>query len=321
MCDINQNKALMGLCDFSIDEYLDKLLIDKTTGKNIIFATDDYLAEYGYDKHTEMTSLIIHGMDEYAIQPRVMKSQQEQAHRTKVKAEVFTPVWICNRMNNHCDEEWFGRKDVFNTEIDTDDGKHTWYVTDGKIVFSEDKTWQDYVYSKRLEITCGEAPYIVSRYDAATGDLIPLKQRIGIFDRKMRIVNENTSTEEEWLEWAYKALQSCYGYEFQGDSLLIARINVLLSFVEYLEDRWGRKPVKKEICKVCNIIAWNLWQMDGLTGLLPFRTLKVEQTNMFDFAMGDSMVEPVDDTPCECRVFDWRGNKSLTFNSIKRSNI
>ena len=320
MCDINKNETLMGLCDFSVDEYLEKLLLDKTTGKNIIFATDDYLEDYGYDKHTEMTSMVICGMDESAIQPRVKKSQQEQALRTKSKAEVFTPVWICNRMNNHCDEEWFGRKDVFNTESDTDDGKHTWSVTDGKIVFSEDKTWQDYVYSKRLEITCGEAPYIVSRYDAATGDMIPLHERIGIFDRKMRIVNENTSTEEEWLEWAYKALQSCYGYEFQGDSLLIARINVLLSFVEYMEDRWGRKPVKKEICKVCNIIAWNFWQMDGLTGLLPFRTLKVEQTSIFDFELGDSMVEPVDDTPCECRVFDWRGNKSLTFNSIKHSH-
>ena len=320
MCDITKNETLMGLCDFSVDEFLEKLLLDKTTGKNIIFATDDYLEDYGYDKHTEMTSIVIRGMDESAIQPRVKKSQQEQAERTKKKAEVFTPAWICNRMNNHCDEEWFGRKDVFNTEQDTEDGKHVWIVSGEKVAFPEGKDWKDYVYSKRLEITCGEAPYIVSRYDAATGELIPLNQRIGIFDRKLRIVNENTSTEEEWLEWAYKALQSCYGYEFQGDSLLIARINVLLSFVEYLDNRWGRKPVKKEICRVCNIIAWNLWQMDGLTGLLPFRTQKVEQTSIFDFEMGDSMVEPVDDTPCECRVFDWRGNKSLTFNSIKHSH-
>lgn len=100
--------------------------------------------------------------------------------------------------------------------------------------------------------------------------------------------------------------------------IIWSRINVLLSFVEYMEDRWKRQPAKKDICKACNIIAWNLWQMDGLTGLLPFRTLKVEETNMFDLGFDDT--EPVDDTPCECRVYDWRGNKSLTFNSIKRGN-
>ena len=319
MCDINKNEMLMGIADFSVDEYLEKLLVDKTTGKNIIFATDDYV-EYRYDKRAEMTVDAIRGMDADAIQPRVKKSQQEQAERTKKKAEVFTPAWICNRMNNHCDEEWFGRKEVFNREYDTEDGQHKWAVSEGKITFTAGLDWKKYVDSKRLEITCGEAPYIVSRYDAASGKSISLPYRIGIFDRKMRVVNENTDTEEEWLEWAYKALQACYGYEFQGDNLLIARINVLLSFVEYMQDRWHRVPSKKEVCKICNIIAWNLWQMDGLTGLIPFRSLKAEQNSLFDFAMGNEMDEQIDDTPCECRIYDWRANKSLLFNSIKHSS-
>ena len=319
MCDINKNEMLMGIANFSVDEYLEKLLVDKTTGKNIIFATDAY-ANYGYDKETEMTAIAIRGMDVNAIQPRVKKSLQEQAERTKKKAEVFTPAWICNRMNNHCDEEWFGRKNVFNIEQDTDDGKHSWTVTDGKIEFSDADGWQKYVHSKRLEITCGEAPYIVSRYDASTGEAIPLHERIGILDRKMRIVNENTNTKEEWLEWTYNAFQATYGYEFQGDNLLIARINVLLSFVEYMQDRWRCMPSKKEICKVCNIIAWNLWQMDGLTGLIPFRTEKVEQNNLFDFVMDESASESEDIVPCRCRIYDWKANKSLEFNSIKNSN-
>ncbi len=317
MCDINNNELLMGLSDFPIDGYLSNLLVDKTTGKNIIFATDDY-SDYGYDKYAEMTEIAIRGMDADAIQPRIKKSLEEQARRTKVKAEVFTPAWICNRMNNHCDEEWFGRKDVFNKEYDSEDGQHKWESSDGKIAFPDGLDWKQYVYSKRLEITCGEAPYIVSRYDAATGEIIPLAFRIGIFDRKMRVVNENTDTEEEWLEWAYKALQATYGYEFQGDNLLIARINVLLSFAEYMQSRWHRLPSKKEICKVCNIIAWNLWQMDGLTGLVPFRTEKVEQNSLFDFVVDEP--EPVDETPCRCRIYDWRGNKSLEFNSIKHGN-
>lgn len=319
MCDINKNEMLMGISDFSIDEYLEKLLVDKTTGKNIIFATDAY-ASYDYDKEAEMTAIAIRDMDANAIQPRVKKSLQEQAERTKKKAEVFTPAWICNRMNNHCDEEWFGRKDMFNKEYDTEDGQHKWAVSEGNIEFTTALDWQKYVDSKRLEITCGEAPYIVSRYDASTGETIALHDRIGILDRKMRVVNENTNTEEEWLEWAYRALQATYGYEFQGDNLLIARINVLLSFVEYMQDRWGRMPVKKEICKVCNIIVWNLWQMDGLTGLVPFRTEKVEQNNLFDFVMDESASESEDIVPCRCRIYDWKANKSLEFNSIKNSN-
>ena len=42
----------------------------------------------------------------------------------------------------------------------------------------------------------------------------------------------------EWLKWALRAFQSVYGYEYQGDNLLIARINILMTFVEYLDYRW-----------------------------------------------------------------------------------
>ena len=45
--------------------------------------------------------------------------------------------------------------------------------------------------SKRLEITCGEAPYIASRYDTVSGEPIEIKRRIGILDRKLRVVTEN----------------------------------------------------------------------------------------------------------------------------------
>lgn len=63
--------------------------------------------------------------------PRVLKDKQLQADRTKDKAEVFTPSWVCNAQNNLIDEAWFGRKDVFNTEILKEDGAHTWIPTEG----------------------------------------------------------------------------------------------------------------------------------------------------------------------------------------------
>lgn len=168
-------------------------------------------------------------------------------------------------MNNHCDTEWFGHEDVFNIEQE-----HEWVPTEEKIEFPEGETWKDYVDSKRLEITCGEAPYLVSRYDAATGEVISIQKRIGILDRKLRIVNENTQTRKTWQQWVYRAFESVYGYEYQGDNLLIARINLLETFCEYLRDRWRVEPTYPELKRIARIISWNIWQMDGIHGVVPF---------------------------------------------------
>ena len=54
-----------------------------------------------------------------------------------------------------------------------------------------------YVISKRIEITCGEAPYLVSRYDTVTGKKIDVVDRVGLLDRKLRVINENTETLDE----------------------------------------------------------------------------------------------------------------------------
>ena len=215
-------------------------------------------------------------------------------------------------MNNHCDEEWFGRAEVFNREVE-----HTWVINTEKIEFEKPKDWQKYVDSKRLEITCGEAPYIVSRYDTTTAEIIPVKERIGILDRKLRVVNENTDNEKEWLKWCMRAFQSVYGYEFQGDNLLIARINLLMTFVEYMNDRWGHNPDDEELKKISNIIVWNLWQMDGITGTIPFGRPKEEyhQFTIFDFAVG---INDTEQEEVNCKIFDWRSNESLTYNSMKK---
>ena len=289
---------------------LSALLKDKTTKKNIILATDAYTS-FDLDEKTQITEELLMGFGALAIQPRVTKSFEEQSERTRKKAEVFTPSWICNKMNNHCDAEWFGREGVFNTEQE-----HTWVVNPDKVKFAESKDWQKYVDSKRLEITCGEAPYIVSRYDTTTGEIIPVSNRIGILDRKLRVVGENTDDEKEWLKWAYRAFQSVYGYEFQGDNLLIARINLLITFVDYMQDKWDRVPTDAALKKITNIIVWNLWQMDGITGTVPYGKPQDEyyQMTFFDFTQGinDAEKEEVD-----CRIYDWRSNESLTYRSIK----
>lgn len=311
---VDMQKNLIELDGFPVKRVLNALLKDKTTKRNIIFATDSYAEkgdEYAFTRQMTTTNLL--GLKIMDIQPRILKSQEEQQNRTKKNAEVFTPSWLCNQMNNVLDEEWFGRRDVFNIEKDND-----WEAVEEKITFPDGKFWQDYIYSTRLEITCGEAPFLVSRYDASTGILIvPPKHRIGLLDRKMRVVDENTTTEEEWLEWAYKAYQSCYGYEYQGDSLLIARINFLLTFCDYYEERWGDVPSDSILKKVVNIIIWNLWQMDGLKGTVPYysTTDEVEQASLF--APCNTTDEAQENVTLPCRIYDWRANRSQEFNSLK----
>ena len=235
-------EKLIDISSYPVVNVLDLLLQDKSTEKNIIWATDTY-EEFG-EEFTDQAQMNANELLRRSdiIRPRIQKSLEEQAQRTRKKAEVFTPVWLCNSMNNHCDTDWFGRTGVFNTE----NADHTWTVTEGMIEFPKRKKWQHYVDSRRLEITCGEAPYLVSRYDVSTGELIvPTIQRIGMLDRKLRIVNENTDTYDDWMKWTIRAFEASYGYEYQGDNVLIARINLLLTFTEYYEERWGRLPNDK----------------------------------------------------------------------------
>lgn len=121
----------------------------------------------------------------------------------------------------------------------------------------------------RLEITCGEAPYLISRYDTITGNTIPVQDRIGLLDRKLRIVSENTDTAAEWYEWATKAYQSIYAFEWQGDNLLLARENALYTFCDHHSARFGTAPTEEQLLQIAEIISWNFWQMDGLKGVIP----------------------------------------------------
>ena len=295
---------------------LDLLLKDKSTKKNIIWATDTYdgLGNGFTDKEQISRSLLLQYAD--IIKPRIQKSQEAQQERTRKKAEVFTPAWLCNLMNNYCDEEWFGRKDVFNAENDD----HTWMVIEEPIEFPKRKTWKHYVDSRRLEITCGEAPYLVSRYDVSTGELIvPPKRRIGLLDRKLRIVNENVRDYDEWVKWVIRAFEASYGYEYQGDNLLVARINLLLTFIDYYQERWDKEPDEKLLRTVTNKIVWNIWQMDGLKDTVPLGKPYEEFRQMTLFDMHSEMTDMADEEPeaIPCKIYNWRRDSFILFNKLK----
>ena len=297
---------LVSFHEYPIKNVLDILLKERTTNKNIVFAKNDYI-DKDINAKTQITIDLLKKSSKIKIEPRVQKSVERQENRTKKNAEVFTPSWICNKMNNHCDSEWFGREDVFNTE----EGQQ-WRIIESKIVFPKEKTWKDYVKSKRLEITCGEAPYIVSRYDTSTGKVIPIQDRIGILDRKLRIINEHTKTEKTWFEWAKKAYQSVYGYEFQGDNLLIARVNLLNTFVEYCKDRWDRTPTDKELRTISDIISWNFWQMDGINGNTPCGIPQEDANQINILDLYDTVPKEIN-----CKIFDWDAKEIISYKSLK----
>ena len=201
------------------------------------------------------------------------------------------------------DEAWFGKKDIFNEET-----IESWKTTDSKIIFPEDKSWQKYVQLLRMEITCGEAPYLVSRYDTVTGKIIKVKERIGLLDRKLRVINENIEFEnkKDWLKWVEKAFKSIYGFEYQGDNLLLARENLMYTFIEYYVQRFNEQPEDKEIKKIATIISWNIWQMDGLEYSVPHCSKEALycQLSLFDDYINQNENEKI-----YCKIKDWTKSK------------
>ena len=336
--DISENQLLVSYGE----KVCMNLLKDHTTQQNIYWATDSYAdlgeeftfyAPITLDKITSYISDegVVATKEQYdaivkqtpearlryqeMIRPRAVKSKQEQTQRAKDKAEVFTPAWICNAQNNLIDEAWFGRKEGLFNAPDPND-PHKWINNEEKILFPEGKTWQDYVADMRLEITCGEAPYLCNRYDAVTGEYNQdVKYRIGMLDRKLRIVSENTQDSKEWILWAKVALRSTYGFEWQGDNLLLAREALFFTFEEHYIAHFGEKKFNQNKMRMmpgaAYIISWNVWQMDGLTyglpGYQPFVDEKKDKYVQLSLFSGDTKEERRKPLPHErfCLIKDF----------------
>lgn len=286
------------------------LLADRTTGRNIVWATDQYAhLGSGYQPPAEITPQAITGVHARVVQPRIHKAQGLRSDRTRGRGEVFTPSWLCNQQNNQCDDAWFGRPGVFNHA-----GSRSWTVRAEPIRFDlrGDRTWQMYVDERRMEAACGEAPYLVSRYDTTTGEPIALSRRIGLLDRKLRVVTENASSPAEWCEWARRAFESVYGFEFQGDNLLLARENLFATYVESAVSALATMPLPAELARIAEIISWNLWQMDALTGHPPLQTptTHVDQPGLFDDDRGNDV------RPCTLR--DWRELRNHRYQDLAK---
>lgn len=284
---------------------LDILLIDCTTKNNIIWATDSY-EKLGnkFSSKKPITPALVTGRYGLLIQPRAVKSLAEQRQRTKDAAEVFTPLKIVDRINKEVDRSGPNR-------------------------IPNKKNWQEYVRELKLEITCGEAPFIVSRYDPTenTGKLIKLDERVGFLDRKLKIVSKYCHKKSEWLYWAKEAFKSSYGYEWQGDNVLLARENLLYTLHDYYKAKFKRAPTLKVQEDFAEIISWNIFQMDGIKYVVPTSCHHENKVISGALTLFEEIPDTLEKHECEgCKynrpnkhngryvqIMDWNKNEAVRF--------
>lgn len=294
-------------------ESLEQLLSDKSTKGRLRWATAEYTQlgpGYAFDDEMSPNTVIPAGGSP-VVTPRSSKPRTLQVIRTQSTAEVFTPAWVCCEQNNGVDEAWFGRPGALCGKATEDEG---WTVSKEKVVFENGRTWQDYVDARVMEVSCGEGPYLTSRYDPCDGTPIPFGDRMGLFDRKLRVVNENAQTPDDWLKWALRALEATYGFDLQGDNVLITRVNLLATYQDHLEHRLGRCASRRELTAASNRIAWNIFQMDGFTFLSPHAE-RAAATLPLDLGMGLTFDKT---EPVPCLIYDWRRRRPVEFRHLVR---
>ncbi|HFI0041551.1 TPA: restriction endonuclease [Streptococcus suis] len=281
--DISEDKLIRDYPDI-----LNILLQDRTTRKKIIWATNsyEYLGE-GFLASDQISESRITGAFCNLIMPRVVKSKEEQKSRTKLNAEVFTPTWIVKKQNSLVEKDY--KSDDLQTYID--------------------RKW--------LEVSCGEAPYMTTRYDMETGAFIPVEERVGFVDRKLQRINLDSKYFEEWFKFVIKAYRSSYGFEWSGDSLLLARENLLYTFRDYYFEKWNKEPNMSELRQIADVISYNIFQMDGLKFIIPLSDQveheTSEQLSLFDEEISTKK-EKLITTGKRVKIMNWKTNKLEYFS-------
>lgn len=267
---------------------LNILLKDRTTKRNIKWASPSYKG-MGKPFHAEreIRAALITGKYGTIIQPRVEKSKQKQELRTKKRAEVFTPAWLVD-------------KQIRMVERET-----------GTMDFNS------YIRRKCLELACGEGPYMVTRYDSTTGEMIPISERVGFLDRKLQRIMSYTDGETEFIDYCIAAYETSYGYEFQGDSLLLARENLLLTFCEYYQYKFNCKPDIKTTKRIAQIISYNVIQMNGITLEIPYSVINDVLVPMDIF---NQNAELEVGKHRAAAIKDWHRNEMITIESISKGD-
>ena len=116
---------------------------------------------------------------------------------------------------------------------------------------------------------------------------------------------------KKWLRQVYRAYQSVYGYEYQGDNLLLAREAMFVSYIEYYQAKWqtDKLPSMGSMQRIAEIVSFNIWQMDGLSYGIPGQK-PAEQL--------EESLFPMEVRPEQrfCRIREWKGIEPLKGKEI-----
>jgi hypothetical protein len=125
----------------------------------------------------------------------------------------------------------------------------------------------------------------------------------------------------EWQRLVVLAYKSSYGFEWNGDSLLLARENLLYTYRDYYFDKWGEHPIYSLFEDIAVIISYNIFQMDGLTYTIPLseKRVKVPNKQLSFFDMDNTENEEWTTIPGKrVRIMNWDANKMEFFDTGMR---
>jgi len=180
------------------------------------------------------------------FKPGYERSRVEFNLSSKKRAAIYTPPFLVRRMNLFLEYE--NKEKLYNGTL--------------------------------IEAACGEAPFIVQRYNMITGEKIAIEDREGILDIKIKYGIQNiafgwawgTAPYSNWYPDVKRMFQTVFGFDKHLPSLIIARMNLLLSFIEYSREYYAKRryfkthelPPEEHIKEIAEIICWNFWCMDFL---------------------------------------------------------
>ncbi|MBK6699285.1 MAG: hypothetical protein IPG55_05180 [Saprospiraceae bacterium] len=135
---------------------------------------------------------------------------------------------------------------------------------------------------------------------------------------------------DDWVKWTKIAFQSSYGYEWQGDSLLIARENLLYTFIDYYKDKFKKSPSLELQKEIAEIIVWNIFQMDGLEYVIPMSCKNEKIFIKGEETLFEKKDDYIEEKPCEgcvkktaqnhngdyVKIMDWVNDKPIKFVDI-----
>lgn len=157
---------------------------------------------------------------------------------------------------------------------------------------------------------------MATRYDMESGEVLSLYERVGFVDRKLSKINKEIDDKAEWQRLVEIAYKASYGFEWNGDSLLLARENLLYTYRDYYFDKWNEEPIYGLFEKIASIISYNIFQMDGLKYIIPL-TEKRERILEVQLSLFGEEEETEDKwlvvSGKKVKIMNWETNKMEKF--------